>query len=72
MNDNDLKADFSLSLSWGNYRYLIVIVLLAGAIFYSNLMSHGKPVPILKSLEENFPKQIVGWSGEAHRFQQAG
>ncbi len=71
MNDNDMKADFSTSLSWVNYRYLIVIVLLAGAIFYSNLMSHGKPVPILKSLEENFPKQIDGWSGETHRFQQA-
>jgi len=70
MNDNSLKVVSSPSLSWEKYRYLIVIVLLSGTIFYSQLMSHGKPVPILKSLED-FPKQIGSWSGETHRFSQA-
>ena len=32
-------------------------------------MSHGKPVPIVKTLE-NFPKQIDGWSGKIHKFSQ--
>ena len=51
-------------------RYFIVIMLISGAIFYSKLMSHGKPVPILKSLAD-FPKQISSWSGKTHRFSQA-
>ncbi len=50
-------------------RYSIVIILLSGTIFYSKLMSHGKPVPIARSLE-NFPKQIGSWSGETHHFSQ--
>ncbi|MCP4269919.1 MAG: EpsI family protein [Candidatus Brocadiaceae bacterium] len=52
-----------------NIRYFIVIALLAGAIFYSQLRSDGKPVPITKSLE-GFPIQIDGWSGKAHKFSQ--
>jgi len=51
-------------------RYLIVIMLISGTIFYSKMMSHGKPVPILKSLED-FPKHIGSWSGETYRFSQA-
>ncbi len=51
-------------------RYFVVIMLISGTIFYSKLMSHGKPVPIIKSLE-NFPKQIGSWNGEMHRFSQA-
>lgn len=51
-------------------RYLIIIVLLSGTIFYSQLRSDGKPVPIVKSLE-NFPKHIGSWSGKIHRFSQA-
>ena len=50
-------------------RYLIIIVLLSGTIFYSQLRSDGKPVPIVKTLED-FPKQIGSWSGETHRFSQ--
>jgi EpsI family protein len=50
-------------------RYFIVIALLAGALFYSQLRSDGKPVPITKSLE-GFPLQIDGWSGKAHKFSQ--
>ena len=70
MNYNSLKVVSSPRLSWGKYRYLIVIVLLSGTIFYSELMSHGKPVPILQSLED-FPKQIGSWSGEIHSCSQA-
>ncbi len=51
-------------------RYVIVIMLISGTIFYSQLMSHGKPIPILKSLED-FPKQIGSWNGETNRFSQA-
>jgi len=51
-------------------RFIIVIILISGTIFYSQLTSHGKPVPILKALED-FPKQIGSWSGETHRFPQA-
>ncbi len=50
-------------------RYFIVIALLAGTIFYSQLRSDGKPVPIVKPLED-FPLQIDGWSGTAHKFSQ--
>ena len=70
MNDNSLKAVSPPSLTWGKYRYFIVIVLLSGTIFYSQMRSDGKPVPILKSLED-FPKRIGSWSGETQRFSQA-
>ena len=51
-------------------RYFIVLMLISGTIFYSKLMSDGKPVPIVKPLED-FPKQIGSWSGETQRFSQA-
>ncbi len=69
MNDNSLKVVSSPSLSWGKYRYFIVVVLLSGTLLYSQLRSDGKPVPIVKTLE-NFPKQIDGWSGKSHKFSQ--
>lgn len=50
-------------------RYFIVIMLISGTIFYSKMLSHGKPVPILKSLD-GFPRHIGGWSGETYRFSQ--
>ncbi len=70
MKDNQLKADFSTSLSWRNYKYLIVIALLAVTILFSQLRSDGELVPIVKTLER-FPKQIAEWRGEPYRFSQA-
>ena len=69
MNDNSLKVVSSPSLSWGKYRYFIVVALLSGTILHSQMRSDGKPVPIVKTLE-NFPKQIDGWSGKSHKFPQ--
>ncbi len=51
-------------------RYFIVIVLLSGAIFFSQLRSDGKLIPIVKTLDD-FPKQIAGWRGEPFKFSQA-
>lgn len=50
-------------------RYCIVCILISGTIFYSKLMTQGKPVPIVKPLED-FPKQIGSWRGETHRFSE--
>lgn len=50
-------------------RYIVVVILLSGTIFYSKLISHGKPVPIIRSLE-NFPNQIGDWSGDTQYFPQ--
>ncbi len=70
MNDYQLKEDFSTSLSWGNYKYFIVIALLAVTILFSQMRSDGELVPIVKTLE-GFPKQIAEWRGEPYRFSQA-
>jgi hypothetical protein len=70
MENRFLKQDMSKTRKIFDIRYFIVIMLISGTIFYSQLMSHGKPVPILKSLED-FPKHIGSWSGETYRFSQA-
>ena len=56
-------------MTWGNYKYLIVIALLVGTILFSQLRSDGKLVPIVRSLDD-FPKQIADWRGEPYRFSQ--
>ncbi len=70
MENTILERDMSKARRFFDIRYFIVIILISGAIFYSKLMSNGKPVPILISLEE-FPKQIDSWSGDVHYFPQA-
>ena len=70
MENRILERDMSKTKKIFDIRYFIVIMLISGTIFYSQLMSHGKPIPILKSLK-NFPKQIGSWSGETNRFSQA-
>jgi EpsI family protein len=70
MNDYQLKEDFSTCLTWGNYKYFIVIALLAVTILFSQMRSDGELVPIVKTLE-GFPKQIADWRGEPYRFSQA-
>jgi EpsI family protein len=70
MNDNHLKENFSTSLSWGNYKYYIVIALLAVTIFFSQIRSDGELIPITRTLER-FPEQIADWRGESYRFSQA-
>ena len=57
-------------MPWEKYRYFIVVALLSGTIFYSQLRSDGKPVPIVKTLED-FPKRIGDWSGDKLSFSQA-
>ncbi len=69
MEDWVLEREMSKTKIIFDFRYIIVVMLMVGSIFYSQLMSHGKPVPIVKPLE-GFPKEIGGWSGETHRFSQ--
>ena len=69
MEDRILERAMAKTLITLDIRYFIVIVLLSGTIFYSQFMSHGNPVPIVKTLKD-FPKQIDGWSGKSHKFSQ--
>lgn len=50
-------------------RFLIVVILLSGTTLYTNLMSHGTPVPITRPLKE-FPAKIDDWVGTTHFFSK--
>lgn len=50
-------------------RFFIVVILLSGTTLYTNLMSHGTPVPILRPLKE-FPVKIDDWVGTTHFFSK--
>ncbi len=70
MEDRVLEGDMAKTLIMCDSRYFIVIILLSVVIFFSQLRSDGKLVPLDRSLED-FPKQIVNWEGEPYRFSQA-
>ncbi len=50
-------------------RFLIVVILLSGTTLYTNLMSHGTPVPITRPLKD-FPVKIDDWVGTTRFFSK--
>lgn len=52
-----------------DFRLIIVVLLLGGTIIYTNVMSHGEPVPITRPLKE-FPEQIGDWKSTTHFFSK--